>query len=37
MVEGSEADIALAESIFRNRGIHEWHVYEPINTVSSHD
>jgi hypothetical protein len=28
MVEGSAADIALAESIFTRRGIHEWYVYD---------
>jgi hypothetical protein len=28
MVEGSAADIALAESIFSRRGIHEWYVYD---------
>jgi hypothetical protein len=28
MVEGAEADIALAESVFKNHDIHEWHVYE---------
>jgi hypothetical protein len=28
MVEGSEADIVLAESIFRKGGIREWYVYD---------
>jgi hypothetical protein len=28
MVEGSEAEIALAESILSNRGIHEWYAYD---------
>ncbi len=28
MVEGSRSDIALAESIFSRRGIHEWYVYD---------
>ncbi len=41
MVEGSKADIALAESIFSDRGIQEWYVYNlpsysvPIETISS--
>jgi hypothetical protein len=41
IVEGSKADIALAESIFSNRGIHDWYVYDlpsdsmPIETTSS--
>lgn len=28
MVEGTEADMALAESIFRRHGIEEWRVYD---------
>lgn len=28
MVEGSEADIALAESIFNQHGIHDWYAYD---------
>lgn len=28
MVEGSQADIALAESIFSKHDIHEWYVYD---------
>jgi hypothetical protein len=28
MVDGSEADITLAESIFKKHGIHEWYVYD---------
>ncbi len=28
MVEGSEADVTLAESIFRNYHIHDWHIYD---------
>lgn len=28
MVEGSDTDITLAESIFRKHGIHEWYIYE---------
>lgn len=36
LVEGSEADISLAESVFRHRGIHEWYAYdlenEPVTT-----
>ena len=28
MIEGSEADIALAESVFRNHDIHEWYAYD---------
>jgi hypothetical protein len=28
MVEGSESDMALAESIFRNHHIHDWHIYD---------
>lgn len=41
MVEGSEADIALANSIFRNCGIDEWYVYDlpsdsvPTETITS--
>jgi hypothetical protein len=34
MVEGSEADMALAESIFKNHHIHDWHIYDlPHNLV----
>jgi hypothetical protein len=36
MVEGSEADIAQAESIFSNRGIHDWHVYDYLSDDSVH-
>ena len=28
LVEGSDVDITLAESIFRHRGVHEWYAYE---------
>jgi hypothetical protein len=34
MVEGSEADIALAESVFSKHGIHEWHVYEFLKAIT---
>ncbi len=30
LVEGSAADIARAESVFRKHSIHEWHVYDAI-------
>ena len=33
MVEGSEADMALAESIFRNHHIHDWHTYDLPNNL----
>jgi hypothetical protein len=36
VVEGSEADIALAGSIFSNHGIHEWYVYNlPSNSMQT--
>lgn len=42
MVEGSEADITLAESVFRKHEIHEWHTYDlphdlvqPATTIST--
>jgi hypothetical protein len=36
MVEGSEADLALAESIFSNHHIHDWHIYDlPSNLVGT--
>jgi hypothetical protein len=28
MVEGSQADIALVKSVFSNRSIHDWYVYD---------
>lgn len=40
MIEGSEADIALAEPIFNRHGINDWYVYdsqpnEPARTVTT--
>jgi hypothetical protein len=38
MVEGSEADITKAESIFKSHNIHDWHFYDspqkPVKTVT---
>jgi hypothetical protein len=43
MVEGSEADIAQAHSIFSDHGIHDWYVYDltddsmqTVTTTSTH-
>ena len=36
LVEGSDVDIDLAESVFRNRGIHEWYTYDlPTESVAT--
>jgi hypothetical protein len=36
IIDGSDADITLAESIFRKRGIHEWYVYDLPGSSAQH-